>query len=162
MNPVVEHEDNKLLFKSTPAVSQLNSNPSLSKDRLTRVRQGVFYAMNEKYQAGTNENLFGIGSDCAVFFEQEDASQKITRSCKQRPSGSKTKAKSHGIWYLGRVEKMRRKIGAAYVEYKRGFSLSNKQDSPKHAVMRKLYSVFNICKVQALSDVITYVCTLNS
>ena len=112
VNPVVEVEDNKFLFKST-LVSQLNGNPTLSKDRLTRVRQGVYYAKEEKECMETNENLFGIGSDCAVFFHEQIVQGKITRSCKPSSSGGKKKAKS--VWYLGRVQKMRRMVSGACV-----------------------------------------------
>lgn len=99
----------------------MNGNPTLSKDRLTRVRQGVYHSKEEKCHKGTNENLFGIGCDCVVYFQEENTNGKITRSCK--PSSSKSKKKTRSLWYLGRVQKMRRKVGGAYVEYKRGFSL---------------------------------------
>ncbi|MCO5573933.1 hypothetical protein L7F22_027711 [Adiantum nelumboides] len=123
VSPVVSIDSNKCMFKST-LVSQLNGNPTLSKDRLTRVCQGIYYSKKEKDQATSNDNLFGIGSDCAVFFVEEEKNTKSTRQ--GNPSSIQRKKKTKGTWYLGRVQKMRRKVGRGYVEYKRGFSLTKK------------------------------------
>ncbi|MCO5581472.1 hypothetical protein L7F22_035357 [Adiantum nelumboides] len=124
---VVSIDSNKCMFKST-LVRQLNGNPILSKNRLTRVCQRIYYSKKEKDQATSNDNLFGIGSDCAVFFVEEEKNTKSTRQ--GNPSSIQRKKKTKGTWYLGRVQKMRRKVGGGYVEYKRGFSLTKKQKKP--------------------------------
>ena len=64
--------DNKIIFKST-LVTHLNGNPSLSKDRLPRLRKWVFYSCeNANNFINGNGNLIGIGLDCIVFFIKED------------------------------------------------------------------------------------------
>jgi hypothetical protein len=39
----------------------------LSKDHLTRVKQGVYF--NKEIELQNNTKLFGIGLDCAIWFE---------------------------------------------------------------------------------------------
>ena len=110
--------DDKIIFKST-LVSHLNGNPTLSKDRLTRVREGVFYSCeNANDFLNGNGNLIGIGSDCAVFFTEEDVN--LTRPKRKGISNENV------VWYLGRVQRMRRKIGNKFVEYKRGIDLMDR------------------------------------
>ena len=65
--PVVEL-DGKDMFKSC-LVTQLNGNPTLSKDRLTRVRNGVYFRRDERASKKGASIGFGIGSDCGVLFE---------------------------------------------------------------------------------------------
>jgi hypothetical protein len=60
----------KFIFKST-LVSELNGNPFLSKDRLTRIRNSIYFNQAEDYlSAASSQNycLMGLGSDCGVFF----------------------------------------------------------------------------------------------
>ena len=110
--------DDKIIFKST-LVSHLNGNPTLSKDRLTRVREGVFYSCeNANDFLNGNGNLIGIGSDCVVFFTEEDVN-----STRPKRKGISNK---NVVWYLGRVQRMRRKIGNKFVEYKRGIDLMDR------------------------------------
>lgn len=63
ISPFVE-VDGKTLCKST-LVSQLNGNPTLSKDRLTRVKSGVYFSFEMKSKP-QNSTCIGIGYDCAV------------------------------------------------------------------------------------------------
>ncbi|MCO5564819.1 hypothetical protein L7F22_018487 [Adiantum nelumboides] len=97
VSPVVSIDSDKCMFKST-LVSQLNGNPTLSKDRLTRVRQGLHYSKKEEAQATSNDNLFGIGLDCIVFFVKEEKNTKSTRQGK--PSSIQRKKKTKGTWTL--------------------------------------------------------------
>jgi hypothetical protein len=69
IKPVVEL-DGKDMYKSC-LVSQLNGNPTLSKDRLTKVRNGVYFRRDERAPKKGVSIGFGIGSDCAVLFESE-------------------------------------------------------------------------------------------
>ena len=100
-------------------MSHLNGNPTLSNDRLTRVREGVFYSCgNANNFLNGNGNLIGIGSDCVVFFIEEYVNSK-------RPK-RKGISNENVVWYLGRVQRMRRKIGNKFVEYKRGIDLMDR------------------------------------
>ena len=126
INPTVE-VDGKYIFKST-LVSQLNGNSTLSKDRLTRVRQGVYFSHESKQQSSSNANFFGIGSDCVVYFVDDTQGQASTKHLKRngKPTSLNQMDVSQGTWYLGRVQKMRMKVGGRYVDYKRSFDLSNR------------------------------------
>ena len=53
-----------------------------------------------------------IGLDCVVFFIEEDV--KSTRPKRKAMSNENV------VWYLGRVQRMRKNIGSKFVEYKRG------------------------------------------
>jgi hypothetical protein len=60
----------KFIFKSN-LVSELNCNPFLSKDRLTHIRNFIYFNNAEYYlSAASSQNscLMGLGSDCGVFF----------------------------------------------------------------------------------------------
>ena len=86
--------DDKIIFKST-LVSHLNGNPTLSKDRLTRVREGVFYSCeNANDFLNGNGNLIGIGLDCVVFFTEEVNSTRPKR---------KGISNENVVLYLGQV-----------------------------------------------------------
>jgi hypothetical protein len=65
--PTVEYSG-KVIFKST-LVSELNGNPFLSKDRLTRIRNSVYFNNAEDYRNVANSSssyLLGLGSDCGI------------------------------------------------------------------------------------------------
>jgi hypothetical protein len=67
--PIVEFSG-KVIYKST-LVSELNGNPYLSKDRLTRVRNFVYFNNAEEYLSAASSSttiLLGLGSDCGVMF----------------------------------------------------------------------------------------------
>jgi len=60
------------IFKST-LVSQLNANPFLSKDRLTRVRNSIYFNNSDDYinaSSSTETMLLELGMDCGVYFMQ--------------------------------------------------------------------------------------------
>ena len=69
--PFVEFFGHKI-FKST-LVSQLNSNLFLSKDRLTRVRNFIYFNNSDDYinaSSSTKTMLLGLSMDCGVYFMQ--------------------------------------------------------------------------------------------
>jgi hypothetical protein len=56
----------KVVYKST-LMNELNGNPFLSKDRLTRIRNSVYFNNSEDYLSAATSNstyLLGLGSDC--------------------------------------------------------------------------------------------------
>ena len=71
--------DGNRIFKST-LVGQLNGNPFLSKDRLTRVKKSMYFNNGEDYLSTaqcSNTCFVGIGSDVGVYFVQRST---ITRT----------------------------------------------------------------------------------
>ena len=52
-------------------VSQLNGNPTLSKYRLTKLRNGVYFRRDERAPKKGVVIGFGIGLDCVVLLESE-------------------------------------------------------------------------------------------
>ena len=62
--------DGKDMYKSC-LVSQLNGNPTLSKDILTKVRNGVYLGRDESPPQKGVAIGFGIGSNCVVLFVSE-------------------------------------------------------------------------------------------
>jgi hypothetical protein len=103
-------------------VSELNGNPSLSKDRLTRVRNSIYFNNAEDYFSAASSNstmLLGLGSDCGVFFLQSAnlnttsvvKAAKRKRCCgkKGSPSNISTRGDS-GTWWVGRVQKIRKRV----------------------------------------------------
>ena len=66
---VVTYEGHTI-YKST-LVSQLNGNHFLSEDRLTRVRNSIYFNNANDYIAtssSTSLMMLGLGSDCGVLF----------------------------------------------------------------------------------------------
>ena len=121
ISPTIEY-DGKVMFKST-LVSELNGNPFLSKDRLTRVRNSMYLNNAEEYMSAANsENtcLLGLGSDYAVYFVSNPAGPQTStaRAAKKKNGSGRVGAPSNigkgtscGSWWLGRVQKIRRKVG---------------------------------------------------
>lgn len=69
INAIVHFEGN-VIYKST-LVSQLNGNSFLSKDRLTRVQNSIYFNHSADYcrtVASTNICLLGLRNDCRVYF----------------------------------------------------------------------------------------------
>ncbi|KAL3676716.1 hypothetical protein R1sor_026664 [Riccia sorocarpa] len=102
-DPLVAY-DGHSIYKAT-LVSQLVGNPTLSKDRLTRIKQSIYFN-GVKYRPradGVPVCILDIGSDCAVLFDTENRSQS-TRSKKGR--GRVTVSKD--VW-IGRAQKIRRR-----------------------------------------------------
>lgn len=119
ISPFVE-VDGKTLCKST-LVSQLNGNPMLSKDRLTRVKSGVYFSFEMKSKPQTS-TCIGIGYDCAVLFEDIILRDNTKLKRKGKVANTSQGVKK-GIWYLGRVMSMRMKLGNGMKETRGPFDL---------------------------------------
>jgi hypothetical protein len=122
--PHVEY-NGSIIYKSI-LVSQLNGNLFLSKDRLTRVHNSIYFNNSEDYvnaASSSNTCLLGLWSDCAVYFVQRSSTLKSstakvakTRAAKRKALRKGTPANiqegvDKGSWWLGRVQKMRCKCG---------------------------------------------------
>jgi len=115
--------DGKDMYKYC-LVSQLNGNPKLSKDRLTKVRNGVYFRRDERAPKKGVSIGFGIGSDCAVLFESE--SIPATKHATRKGISRITKlGVSSGIWYIGRVQIIRKKDGNRVFDYHNDIDLLN-------------------------------------
>ena len=69
VTPFVEYDGHNI-YKST-LVSQLNVNHFLSKDRLTKVKNSIYFNNVDDYinaSSSTEKNLLGLGMDCGVYF----------------------------------------------------------------------------------------------
>jgi hypothetical protein len=104
----------KVVYKST-LVNELNGNPFLSKDRLTRIRNSIYFNNSEDYLSAAKSNstcLLGLGSDCGVFFV-ESQSRVVGSAAKAAKSRSRMErldgpssvpvAASSSTWWLGKV-----------------------------------------------------------
>ncbi|KAL3677806.1 hypothetical protein R1sor_020762 [Riccia sorocarpa] len=102
-DPMVSY-DGHSIYKAT-LVSQLVGNPTLSKDRLTRIKQSIYFnGVKQKPRVdGIPMCILDIGSDCVVFFKSENT-RRSTRSTGRRTAN----AISNEVW-IGRVQKIRRK-----------------------------------------------------
>ncbi|KAL3699442.1 hypothetical protein R1sor_017464 [Riccia sorocarpa] len=82
--------DGHAIYKAT-LVSQLVGNPTLSKDRLTRIKQSIFFnGVKQKPRVdGVPVCILDIGSDCAVLFDTERTG-RISRS-RRRPVSTLSK-----------------------------------------------------------------------
>ena len=119
IQPVVQC-NGQTIYKST-LVADLNGNPFLSKDRLTRIKNSVYFNNADDYLSAANSStttLLGLGSDCGVLFVQSatlnqsstvQAAKKRNRSCGQLGSPTTVSDGADvGTWWLGRVQKIRR------------------------------------------------------
>ena len=96
------------IFKST-LVCQLNGNPTLFKDQLTRIKVGILYMKPSKLLSTANlDTMLNLGCDCGVCMNTHEA-----RIVKKKRRGMPIKVR-----FVGRVYKMRRKFGNRWVEYK--------------------------------------------
>ena len=124
--PFVEYAGHKI-YKST-LVSQLNGNPFLSKDRLTRVKHSMYFNNHDDYMSAASSSstcLLGLGSDCGVYFVQRSSTTTAStvKAVARRKKGKGTSAskrgsptsilngEDQGTWWIGRVQKIRRKVG---------------------------------------------------
>ena len=83
--PYVEFERAKI-YKSI-LVSQLNGNPTLSKDRLTRIKSGIIYSEEKvKTLANHDTSLLKLGCDCAVVFFNTPEVQTVKKRGRPRLS----------------------------------------------------------------------------
>ena len=112
--PMVEL-DVKDMFKACLG-SQLNRNLTLSKDRLTKLRNRVYFRQYERDpKKGVSIN-FGIGPDCTELFERN--SIPITKcTTRKGVSQSTKKGVSYGNVYIVRVQIIQNKDGNRVFEY---------------------------------------------
>jgi len=122
---VVEYKG-RAIYKST-LIGELNGNPFLSKDRLTRIKNSIYFNNAEDYLSAANSTstaLLGLGSDCGVLFMQ---SPTLGLSSGVRAAQMRNRNSAHvghptavtvgsdiGTWWLGRVQKMRRTVGKTW------------------------------------------------
>ena len=118
--PLVTYEGHSI-YKST-LVSQLNGNPYLSKDRLTRMKNSIYFNNSDDYVAAassTTSMLMGLGSDVGVYFKDE---RNNVRSSSVRGAGKRKRGRTariisgvdNGIFCVGRVQKIRVKVGTKW------------------------------------------------
>ena len=122
--PVVEYGGHQI-FKST-LVSQLNANHFLSKDRLTRVRNSMYFNNFADYLSATSSSstcLLGLGSNCGVYFVQRSSIMvsSTVKAAARRHSRSRDgqcgvpssclQGVDKGTWWVGRVQWLRKKVG---------------------------------------------------
>ena len=115
ISAVVEYQGH-VIYKST-FISQMIATPFLSKDRLTRVKNSIYFKNSNDYifaTASADTCLLGLGSDCTVYFVQRStvcissavkAARKKTRS-KQLRRGTPSnilQGVDEGTWFLRRV-----------------------------------------------------------
>jgi hypothetical protein len=114
--PTVDYSG-KVLYKST-LVSELNGNPYLSKDRLTRVKKSVYFNNVEDYLSAATSSismLLGLDSDCGVMFVQSNnlllsstvaSARDRSRASSRKPVGIPTNVQARAdvaVWWVGRV-----------------------------------------------------------
>ena len=111
---VVSYEDH-CNYKST-LVSQSNGNPYLSKDRLTRMKNSIYFNNSNDYMAAvesTTSMLMGLGSDVVVYFtDLRNNGNSVPmrgaalRKQKRGRAANTTSGAANGICCIGRVQKI--------------------------------------------------------
>ncbi|KAL3682655.1 hypothetical protein R1sor_000677 [Riccia sorocarpa] len=106
-DPMVVY-DGHSIYKAT-LVIQLVGNPTLSKDRLTRIKQSIYFngVKHKPRVDGVPVCILDIGSDCAVLFNSESTG----RNTRSRRSPVSTLSKD--MW-IGRAQKIRRKYNGKW------------------------------------------------
>jgi hypothetical protein len=94
-----------VIYKST-LVSQLNSIPFHSKDRLTKIRNSIYFNNSKDYLNAANATdtcLLGLGSNCAVYMVQCSTTKKSSTSkvVRKRTRNLKNKAIKESNIYDG-------------------------------------------------------------
>ena len=97
--PVVEYGGHTI-FKST-LVSQLNGNLFLSKDRLTRVKNSIYFNNHDDYVTAANCSstcLLGLRLDCGIYFVQRSSTARTSamKAVRKRKKGCGTAASKKG------------------------------------------------------------------
>jgi len=138
----VEFDGNRI-FKST-LVGQLNGNPFLSKDRLTRVKKSLYFNNSEDYLNAaqcSNTCFVGIGSDVGVYFVQRSTISRPSTVTTAKKRGRSRLGKSgrpastlqgvdEGTWWIGRIQKMRRRAGGnSWGSLKQPVDLANREET---------------------------------
>jgi hypothetical protein len=91
--PFVVYEGNQI-YKST-LVSQLNGNPFLTKDHLTRVRNSIYFNNSDDYISAANASntcFLGLGCHCAVYMVQRSNTKQSSVSKAVENKGLKKKS----------------------------------------------------------------------
>ena len=133
--------DGHMIFKST-LVGQLNGNSFLAKDRLTRVRNSLYFNNNEDYLRTiqcSNTCFVEIGSDVGVYFVQRTAiTRPFTVTAAKRRGNSLAKKSGRvastlqgvdeGTRWVGRIQKMRRRAsGTSWGSLKHPVDIANRE-----------------------------------
>jgi hypothetical protein len=139
----VEFDSNKL-YKST-LISQLNCNPFLSKDRLARVKNFVYFNNVDSYLSAaesTSTCLLGLGSNCEVYFEtncvvpsSRVGASKATTSRAGEPRVILDVA-YNGEWYIGRVQRIQRHVGKKWGTSRQPIDMMNRPNAATRKASR--------------------------
>ncbi|KAL3677190.1 hypothetical protein R1sor_027138 [Riccia sorocarpa] len=115
VDPMVSYEGHQMYKASL--VSLFVGNPTLSKDRLTRIKQSVYFngVKLKPRVEGVPVCIMDVGSDCGVLFDTPDGliSNRFRRGRpdqKQRRDGQ-----GKQVWF-GRVQKIRRKYNGKWAK----------------------------------------------
>ena len=100
------------IFKST-LFSQLNGNSTLSKDELTWIKFGILCRRPKLFTTANHDYImFNLGCDCGVCFVNTPEARIVKKS------GRPKKLAPIKVWFVGRANRMHRKFGNAWVEYR--------------------------------------------
>ena len=86
--PIVTFQGHSI-YKST-LVSQLNGNPYLSNDRLTRMRNSIYFNNSDDYLAAsssTTSMLLGLGSDVGVYSQDIRGCASTMKTTRKKNQG---------------------------------------------------------------------------
>ena len=97
------------------------------KDRLTKVRNGVYFRRDERPPRKGVAIGFGIGSDCVVLFESESIA--VVECTRRKGVSQSTKhGVSCGTWYIGRVQRIRKKDANRVFDYHNDINLLDRPE----------------------------------
>ena len=105
-----------IIFKST-RISQLNGNPTLSKDQLILIKVGIFYMKPKLLTTANHDSMLNFGCDCEVFVLTH---MKLELSKGGIPIKILAPIK---VWFVGRVHRMRKRIGNHWVKHRDSVNL---------------------------------------
>ncbi|KAL3678263.1 hypothetical protein R1sor_021219 [Riccia sorocarpa] len=150
-DPMVAYDGHNI-YKAT-LVSQLLGNPTLSKDRLTRIKQSIYFngVKPKPRQEGVPVCIMNIGSDCVVLFNTV-TNQRSTRAKKGRRATTETRE----VW-IGRVQKIRRKYNGRWGKTRTEIDLLDRPvlqqgDGPSCQVLFNWYKPINNSTVKFLYE----------
>ncbi|KAL2643717.1 hypothetical protein R1flu_011304 [Riccia fluitans] len=113
VDPMVSYEGHEMYKASL--VSLLVGNPTLSKDRLTRIKQSVYFnGVKPKPRVdGVQVCIMDVGLDCAVLFDGLHNLFNISsRGLRTRQKGRRD-GQTNQVWF-GRVQKIRMKYNGKW------------------------------------------------
>ncbi|KAL3700859.1 hypothetical protein R1sor_018881 [Riccia sorocarpa] len=150
-DPMVSY-DGHSIYKAT-LVSQLLGNPTLSKDRLIRIKQSIYFngVKPKPREEGVPVCIMDIGCDCAVLFNTI-TNQRSTRAKKGRRATTETRE----VW-IGRVQKIRRKYNGRWGKTRTEIDLLDRLvhqqgDGPSCQVLFNWYKPINNSTVKFLYE----------